>query len=268
MLTVEGRDVAARANADLEAFFGPGWRARAEARPAAERPAWPATFVGLVTLWASLRILIQQEVQGISKLRANLSRNATRDEYRHGTLQARLATQALLAGTRPILEPPIGDIRLNDLLLELRGLNPAGPATTRRLIRAVELKAKQTRDSTAVWVWIEDAGALPEFPRVDTLAEDLDRVFTAWPHLLGVVLSTLTPQTPDATELFERGVSYTRRLPDARHRHTVVAHRPALPEPRFELIHHLCAEEPAWLDAALPLLQIPGGLPSLLNPAR
>ena len=247
-MTDEGHAVAARAVADLEAFLGPG---RA-----------PGSFIDLVELWARLRLLVEANVQGIAKLRGNLARNPSRDEFRHGILQARLAAQALLAGERPILEPPVGDVLIGSLLLELRGLNPAGPDALRRFVRAVELKAKQTRTAPAVWVWIEDDGALG----ADFAAEPLDRVFHAWPHLLGVVLamSPPAPATP-ATERFERGARLVRALPGGRTRESVVLHRPGAEPSGFPMVYALCSDEPAWLDAALARLGLPGGLAALLD---
>ncbi|HTJ38114.1 MAG TPA: hypothetical protein VL738_33175 [Dactylosporangium sp.] len=258
-LTGEGRTVATRAAADLDAFLGPDWLTRAAGRLRLTG----ASFAELVALWARLRLLVESNVQGIAKLRGNLARNPSRDEFRHGITQARLAVQGLLAGERPVLEPPVGDVRLGSLLLELRGLYEAGPGITRRIVRAVELKAKQTRTEPAVWVWIEDEGALG----AGFAAESLDRVFHAWPHLLGVVLSMTPPPPPPptATERFERGARFVRTLPGGPVRESVVVHRPG-PEPfGFQLVYSLCSDEPAWLDAALARLGHPGGLRSLVR---
>jgi hypothetical protein len=258
-LTGEGRAVAARAAADLEAFLGPDWPSRAAGRLELSG----ASPAELVALWARLRLLVESNVQGIAKLRGNLARNPSRDEFRHGILQARLAVQGLLAGERPVLEPPVGDVRLGSLLLELRGLNEAGPGVARRIVRAVELKAKQTRTEPAVWVWIEDERALG----TGFAAEALDRVFYAWPHLLGVVLSMTVPATPSLTEHFERGARFVRTLPGGAVRESVVVHRPG-PEPfGFRMVYSLCSDEPAWLDAALARLGHPGGLKSLTTAA-
>ncbi|MEV8514082.1 hypothetical protein [Dactylosporangium sp. NPDC051484] len=406
-LSDAGRTASRRAADDLAAFLGPTWLWRAAQRPAAERPelavlssgspagssassassaslAEPdgaAVFLDAISLWASLRLLVEHRVQGIAKLRGNLARNPGRDEFRHGATQARLAAQALLAGARPVLEPPVGDVLVHDdpmrlradrpgpdLLLELRGLNRAGPGTARRLVRAVELKAKQTRSVPAAWVWIEDGGALWSLPgfgdrpareRIDLVAEALDRVFATWPHLCGVVLaetpspplpaassaspvvssasaaalpvasaSLVAPASPAislsgsassaaslaastspvvsisqsrspaaslspsaasssslvaaglssspaaalsrpvavaATERHDRGAAFLRVLPGDRVRETVVVHRPALAAVQFALVHRLCAEEPAWLDAALAHLGLPGGVAALLD---
>ncbi|MFG2036495.1 hypothetical protein [Dactylosporangium sp. NPDC048998] len=301
-LSDAGRLTARRAADDLAAFLGPTWLWRAAQRPAAERPELAvlsgssdavAVLLDAVSLWARLRLLVEHGVQGIAKLRGNLARNPGRDEFRHGATQARLAAQALLAGARPVLEPPVGDVLVQsgsmdlraELLLELRGLNRAGPGTTRRLVRAVELKAKQTRSAPAAWVWIEDGGALWSLPgfgdrpareRIDLVAEALDRVFATWPHLCGVVLATTpSPPAPAAsspspvavavTERHDRGAALLRVLPDGRTRDTVVVHRPALDAAQFGLVHRLCADEPAWLDAALARLGLPGGVAALLD---
>ncbi|MGI5247506.1 hypothetical protein [Dactylosporangium sp. CA-139066] len=248
-LTAEGRAVAARAAADLGAFFGPGWAA-------------PAPFLELVALWARLRLLVEANVQGIAKLRGNLARNPSPDEFRHGILQARLAAQGLLAGERPVLEPPVGDVLIGSLLLELRGLNPGGPDALRRFVRAVELKAKQTRTAPAVWVWIEDGGALG----ADFAAEPLERVFNAWPHLLGVVLTrSLAAPAATATEPSGRGARFVRTLPGGVVRESVVVHRPGAQPAGFAMVCRLCRDEPAWLDAALARLGFPGGLAALFE---
>lgn len=302
--TEAGRAAGRRAATELEAFLGPGWLYRAAHRPALALADYSpslggrAAYVNAVALWARLRLLVEHGVQGIAKLRGNLARNPSLDEFRHGTTQARLACQALLAGARPVLEPPIGDVCVHDgaaeLLLELRGLNPAertGPPV-RRLVRAVELKAKQTRAAPAVWVWISDAGAawsLPGFAdrpagdRIAFLAAALDRVFDTWPHLLGVVLSSaplppapdgfLSPATPGdqgyratpGIACADRGAAFVRRLPSGALRETVVAHRPGLASEHFAPVHRLCADEPAWLDAALARLGVPGGVEALVR---
>jgi hypothetical protein len=172
-----------------------------------------------------LDLLAAHHVQGIAKLRAILSRNPSRDSIRHGLLQARLAALALSVGVRPVLEPPVGDLLLGDVLLEVRGLNRAAGGTSRRLVRAIELKAKQTRTAPAVWVWIEDDGA---FETLDaTAAEGLERVFADWPHLLGVVLAGPLPiRFPRATSFGD----------------LTAVHRPDLPPTRYALIHQLCGQ--------------------------
>ncbi|MEU7870621.1 hypothetical protein [Dactylosporangium sp. NPDC049140] len=171
----------------------------------------------------ALDLLAAHHVQGIAKLRGHLTNNPSRDELRHGLLQARLAAQALLAGVRPVLEPPVGDLLLGDVLLEVRGLNRAGGGTSRRLVRAIELKAKQTRTAPAVWVWIEDDGAFAGLD--DTAVPGLERVFATWPHLDGVVLSGEVPVA------FPRAVHFGPQT---------VVHRPDLSPARYALIHRLC----------------------------
>ncbi|WP_433056903.1 hypothetical protein [Dactylosporangium sp. CS-033363] len=197
---------------DLDALLGAGWYDRA-GRPTSA----PA-------LLAALTLLADHHVQGIAKLRANLSRNPSRDELRHGLLQARLAAVAVSLGIRPILEPPVGDLVLDDVLLELRGLNRASGGTSRRLVRAIELKAKQTRTAPAAWVWLTDDGA---FEGLDlAAATGLSRVLADWPHLHGVVLDGPLP------------IGFPR---STRFGPLTVVHRPGLPPNRWALIHRLCA---------------------------
>ncbi|MER7278323.1 hypothetical protein ABT369_28175 [Dactylosporangium sp. NPDC000244] len=174
----------------------------------------------------ALRFLAAHHVEGIARLREHLARNPSRDEQRHGRLQAHLAAQALLAGVRPVLEPPVGDLLLGDVRLELRGFNKggSGTGTARRLVRAIELKAKQTRTAPSVWVWIEDDGAFPDLD--DTAVPGLERVFASWPHLEGVVLSGPLPIA------FPRSHGFGP---------LTVVHRPGLPPERYALIHRLCS---------------------------
>jgi hypothetical protein len=142
-LTPAGRETGARAASDLEAFFGPDWLHRAT-NPADRAlmpelaPFWPSllkapAYVAALGLWARLRLLTADRVQGVRKLRGSLRANPAREHFRHGTGQARLAVQASLAGARVVLEPPKpgggpGDLLAvrggSELFLEFRAIGP------------------------------------------------------------------------------------------------------------------------------------------------
>jgi hypothetical protein len=178
-LTSAGREAGSRAVDDLEAFFGADWLHRATNLDSALRPDlppfWPSlmkapAFVAAIGLWARLQMLVVDRVEGVGKLRKNLRANPVRDEFRHGIAHARLSVQAMLAGTRVVIEPTKPDGFPGDLLavragtevfLEFRGLNPnAALISYDARVDAASMYLRRLETQHAVY-W---SGDLPEDP--------------------------------------------------------------------------------------------------------
>ncbi|MGW4214995.1 hypothetical protein ACWEIJ_43955 [Lentzea sp. NPDC004789] len=147
-----------------------------------------------------------------------------------------------------------------------------------RLVRALMKKAVQTQSAGAAWIWLEDDGALwpmtafaryPLTQKIRVLADTLGPLFTEHPHVLGVVVTSTEhrmdgPVDPDS-EATEQGAGYLRTLPDGTVRESVVIPRNLVVPEQYALVRQLCADEPSWLDGALPRLGVPGGVNSLLS---
>lgn len=150
-----------------------------------------------------------------------------------------------------------------------------------RLMSALTKKAISTTTAGAAWIWLEDDRALwpladfvrnPLPRKIDILTEALAPLFQAYPHVLGVVLTShpmrLDGPVEPATEERRTGTGHRRTLPDGLVRESLVVHRPLVVPGQYALVRQLCADEPAWLDGALARLGIPGGLASLTTWAQ
>lgn len=183
------------------------------------------------------------------------------------------------------------EVALEDTTLTVRpgpapaGTGVAGPVWAAdqgpRLLRALMAKAVKTESAGAAWLWLEDAGALwplstfaqDSLPRKEeALRQALDPLFDAHPHVLGVVLTSGQQRvgTPgdDIDHVGHRGVAFRRTLPGGLMRESVVVHRRLAVPGQYRLMADMCADEPAWLDRALEVLGISGGLTALtIRPA-
>jgi hypothetical protein len=145
-VTPLGREVGARAAADLESFFGPGWLAKAAPPQSRTWIAdlhhyWPSlgiagAYGNAIALWASLRLLVNERVRGIGELQKALRNNFEEVGFQHALTQARLAAQGVVSGHRVILEPRKtdgnpGDLAFvaagNDVFVEIKTFNPDRP---------------------------------------------------------------------------------------------------------------------------------------------
>jgi hypothetical protein len=145
-----------------------------------------------------------------------------------------------------------------------------------RLLRDIGVKAAQTRAAGAAWIWLQDnhnaLWPMSEFARypmlrkVSVLAGLARPMFHTHPHLVGVVLtsaSMLGIQVDDEDAESSSGYGIRRALPGGRMRESIVLHRALIVPGQIAVVRGLCADEPAWLDEALRLLSVPGGLSSL-----
>lgn len=145
-----------------------------------------------------------------------------------------------------------------------------------RLLRALVEKAVKTESAGAAWLWLEDAGALwplssfaqdPLPRKEELLRQALDPLFDAHPHVLGVALTSgeqrIGGKSDDVDHIGHRGAAFRRTLPNGLVRDSVVVHRRLAVPGQYDLVVEMCADEPTWLDHALEVLGVPGGLATL-----
>jgi hypothetical protein len=150
-LTDQGKAVAVRAAADLTQFFGPSWLHRAM-RPGtgqtvrelgARSPVFAPSgvraagaYVESIRWWASLQLLADMRVEGISAVRRDARNDVTTQRFAHTLVQARLAAIGASIGAEVILEPGKaggpGDVLLrtvdSELFLEVVTFGPDQPS--------------------------------------------------------------------------------------------------------------------------------------------
>jgi hypothetical protein len=218
-LTPLGQDTIRRAVAGLSAFFGPGWLTRAANIHSHDRIDLASfspslfgpsrmqrhAFVSLISMWASLQIMVDSHTEGIGALRRTLRRNPARIEFRHAMAQARLATQAHLVGARVTLEPAKpdgkpGDLRAvrgaTDVFLEYRAIDPDTQSTThtRHLEQASITLLRIGGEHNVTW-----SGELPHDPdddwqrRIREASERCSRTGTPVEVTTGEALLRCTP---------------------------------------------------------------------------
>jgi len=296
-VTVLGRDVGARAARDLEAFFGPGWLARA-ARTAIAGLVdyWPSqgtagAYGNVIGLWASLQLLVDAKVRGIGEVRKSLRTNLQEVGFRHALTQVRLAAQGVVAGHHVTLEPSKpdgvpGDLTLanagTEVFVEIKTFNPDRQVVhsysehAPRLWRDLDKKARQTHAAGEAWVWVQDNNGtlwsttpfaqMPLQAKANVLSDLVEPLFDMHPHLVGVVLSSASMPGGTATNVntqVPQGLGFRRVLPGAKVRESIVLHRRPVGPGQLDLVAGLCADEPSWLARALSRLGISGGLASL-----
>ena len=145
-----------------------------------------------------------------------------------------------------------------------------------RLLRDIGVKAAQTRAAGAAWIWLQDnhnalwpMSEFAQYPlpqKVDVFADLARTMFNANPHVVGVVLTSASMpggqvEDEDAQTLGAYGIR--RALPGRRMRESIVLHRTLIVPGQIAVVRGLCADESGWLNKALWLLNVPGGLSSL-----
>ncbi len=135
-LSDAGKDVARSAAADLAVFFGERWLDKAM-RPTGPSGAqripslgrfspvfsmlpWPGragAYIEAVRWWASLQLLVKDNVSGIGTVRSAIRSDITVDRFLHTLVQARLAALGKYQGLHVVLEPE-KDTGPGDVLLQ------------------------------------------------------------------------------------------------------------------------------------------------------